>query len=243
MPTDNFLLRCLRTEDRALILEKSSRIALPLRTRLYEAKETPKHAYFMTSGVASVVTTMPDGATAEVNFTGREGVVGALHLMGPAEILTNCFVQMAGSAMRIPTSDLRRIFASSERIRYRILEFLQQDAAVVGQIAGCNRLHDSQERLARWLLMASDRMQSDEFDITQEFLAETLGSRRTTVTMVAASLQRGGLIEYRRGRMKILDRKGLEKTACACYTMIKDLYEGLYHAPAGDRMERSLVSS
>jgi CRP-like cAMP-binding protein len=208
-------------------------VALPLRTVLYEANETPSHAYFMTSGLASVVTSMPDGATAEVTFVGREGVVGAIHLLGPAEVPTNCFVQMEGTALKIALPDLREAFDSSEEIRHRILENVQEQALTVSQIAACNRLHESQERLARWLLMAQDRTQSEVLGITQEFLAEMLGARRTTVTVVAGALQRSGYIEYRRGHIRILDRKKLETAACECYKVIHRLYDGLYKDVAG----------
>jgi CRP-like cAMP-binding protein len=203
-------------------------MALPLRTVLYEANEMPTHAYFLTSGLASVVTSMSDGATAEVSFIGREGVVGAFHLLGPAEVPTNCFVQMEGAALRISTAHLKEAFESSEEVRERVLEAVQEQALTIGQISACNRLHESQERLARWLLMAQDRTQSDVLNITQEFLAEMLGARRTTVTMVASALQRKGLIEYRRGQVKILDRTNLEAAACDCYKVIKRLYDSLY---------------
>jgi CRP-like cAMP-binding protein len=199
--------------------------------------DTPTHAYFLTAGLASVVTSMPDGATAEVSFIGREGVVGAFHILGPAEVPTNCFMQMEGSGLKISLSDLREIFDSSEEIRQRILESVQEQALTIGQIAACNRLHESQERLARWLLMARDRTQSNVLNITQEFLAEMLGARRTTVTVVAGALQRSGYIEYRRGKVTILDDKKLEEAACACYKVIKRLYEGIYKDVAGQALK------
>lgn len=176
---------------------------------------------------------MPDGATAEVNLVGREGLVGAFHLLGPAEVPTNCFVQMEATALKISLLDLREAFENSEEIRQRILENVQEQALTMAQIAACNRLHESQERLARWLLMAQDRTQSDVLSITQEFLAEMLGARRTTVTMVAAALQRSGYIEYRRGQIRILDRKGLEAVACDCYKVTERLYDRLYKDVAG----------
>jgi DNA-binding MarR family transcriptional regulator len=110
---------------------------------------------------------------------------------------------------------------------------VQEQALTIGQIAACNRLHEAEERLARWLLMARDRTQSDVLNITQEFLAEMLGARRTTVTMVAGALQRSGFIEYRRGHVRILDRINLEAASCDCYKVIKRLYHGLYKDVAG----------
>jgi CRP-like cAMP-binding protein len=108
------------------------------------------------------------------------------------------------------------------------LEFVQEQTLSVSQIAGCNRLHEAEARLARWLLMAQDRTRSDVLNFTQEFLAMMLGAQRTTVTLVAGDLQRSGLIEYRRGRVKILNRKSLEEAACDCYKVIKNLYNNLY---------------
>jgi CRP-like cAMP-binding protein len=239
MSIDNFLLASLTPESRKLIVSRSIPVVLPLREILYEANDTPEYAYFVTSGLASVVTSMLDGATAEISFIGREGLVGAFHLIGPAEVPTNCFMQMAGSALRIPITDLKEIFDTSEEVRERILETVQEQALTIGQISTCNRLHESQERLARWLLMARDRTQSDELNITQEFLAEMLGARRTTVTMVAGAMQRSGYIEYRRGKVRIIDQKKLEAAACDCYKVVKRLYDGLYKETPGIALKKA----
>ncbi len=233
MSTTNFLLSALSAEGHKLLVSRMTAVALPLRTVLYSSNEPPIHAYFITSGLASMVTSMSDGGTAEVSFVGREGLVGGFHLLGPAEVPTNCFMQMEGSGLKIAMVDLKEAFDSSEEIRQRILESVQEQALTIGQIAACNRLHEAEERLARWLLMARDRTQSDVLNITQEFLAEMLGARRTTVTMVAGALQRSGFIEYRRGQVRILDRKNLEAAACDCYKVIKRLYDGLYKDVAG----------
>jgi CRP-like cAMP-binding protein len=125
-------------------------------------------------------------------------------------------------------ADLRRFFQSSPEIRQRLLEFVQAEALSLGQLAACQRLHEAEQRLARWLLMAHDRVQSDTLNFTQEFLGMMLGSRRTTVTAVAGALQERGLIEYRRGSVQILDRDKLEGTACQCYQVTKTLYRNLY---------------
>ena len=155
----NLFLSSLSPENREWLLARSSPISLPRKTSLYEAEQTPDYAYFLTSGLASVVTSMPDGGTAEVGLIGREGVVGSVHLLGPAPVITNCFIQLEGEGRRIPFDDLRKAFRSSEEIRERILEFVQEQALAVSQLAGCQRLHESEERLARWLLMAQDRVE------------------------------------------------------------------------------------
>jgi len=224
----NLLLNSLSPESRDLLVSRSSAVELPLRTPLYEADRTPKFAYFLTSGIASVVMTMVEGGTAEVVVIGNEGLVGSMHILGTASVQTRCFMQLEGSALRVPLAVLRESFRSSEEIRDRILEFVQHQTLCISQIAGCNRLHGAEERLARWLLMVHDRIASDTLHLTQEFLAEMLGAQRTTVTLVAGILQESGLIEYRRGHVKILNRENLEHVACDCYQVTKRLYHGLY---------------
>ena len=201
---------------------------MPVKTELYSADRIPAYAYFVTSGIASVVTSLADGGIVEVGMIGNEGVVGSLHVLGPAPVPSRCFAQLAGTALRIPMAEFRAAFSGSEEIRYRLLEFVQEQVSSLGQLAACHRLHEAEERLARWLLMAQDRVQSDVLDFTQEFLAEMLGARRTTVTLVAGTLQHTGLIEYRRGRVKILDRGSLENAACDCYQILQPLFKNLY---------------
>jgi len=224
----NLFLSSLSSSAFDRLISASTEVELPLKTPLYEAEATPTHAYFITSGIASIVTAMPDGGTAEVGLIGHEGLVGSFHLLGPAQVTTDCFIQLEATALRIPLRHLQEAFRSSEEIRDRVLEFVQIQALSLGQLAGCHRLHEAEERLARWLLMAQDRVRSDELNFTQEFLAMMLGSRRTTVTVVAGDLQDKGLIDYRRGRVRILNRKALEAVACDCYPIIKRLYVNLY---------------
>ena len=232
MPTlNNRLLDCLSPQALALLNPHCAPIELPVRTMLYEAESFPRYAYFITSGMASVVTPMLDGGTAEVEVVGNEGLVGCLHLLGPAPAPTDCFIQIAGTAIRIPFGDLRTAFQASEEIRARILELIQLQVLTVSQIAGCNCLHEAEARLSRWLLMAQDRTQSDVLNVAQVFLAEMLGAQRTTVTMVAGVLQRSGFIEYKQGVVKIRDRQGLEESACDCYRIAKQLYSDLYSKP------------
>jgi CRP-like cAMP-binding protein len=234
MPTQDvsLFLKSLSGDSQKLLLSQSVHIPLPVGTVLYEAQETPSYAYFITSGMASVVTAMADGATAEVGVVGREGVIGSLQIMGPAVAPTRCFMQLEGSGLRISLSDLRIAFGGSEEIRERLLEFLQEQTMCLSQIAGCHRLHEAGQRLARWLLMVQDCTQSDLLSLTQEFLGMMLGSRRTTVSAAAGELQDAGLIEYQRGRIKILDRPRLEAAACDCYPIAKELYAGLYSQPS-----------
>jgi len=224
----NLFLSGLSTETRESLVSRSIAVELPLHTVLYDVGGDPRHAYFLTSGLASIVTPMSNGEIAEVGFIGHEGVVGSLQLLGSAFISTRCMMQLAGSGLKIPFASLQGMFESSEEIRKRVLEFVQEQAVMVGQIAGCNRLHSAEQRLVRWLLMAQDRTQWDVLQFTQEYLAEMIGTQRTTVTLLAGELQRRGLISYVRGNIQILDGYGLEALACDCYSIIKSLHFNLY---------------
>ena len=228
MPKDNLLLASLSSDNRESLMSRCTAVELPLKTLLYAAQEIPRYAYFMTSGLASVVVATASGQAAEVGFIGSEGIVGGMHLLGPASLPTDCMIQLEASALRIPLIELKAAFHSSDEIRERILEMAQEQALSMSQISACNRLHEAEERLARWLLMAQDRTQVDVLLFTQEFLAEMLGSQRTTVTVIAGALQRSGLIEYSRGHVRILNREELESAACDCYQVCRNLQVNLY---------------
>lgn len=227
-PPTNLFLDALSAESRNSLLAHCVEIDLPLKKSLYELENPPAYAYFLMSGIASVVTAMEDGSTAEVGLIGREGVVGSLHVLGPGKIATSCFIQLDATAFRIPYHHFVQAFRTNEEIRDRVLEFVQEQATSLSQLAGCNRLHENEERLARWLLMAQDRTQSDVLNFTQEFLGMMLGARRTTVTVIAGVLQRSGLIDYQRGRIRIINSENLEAAACDCYRVAKELYASLY---------------
>jgi CRP-like cAMP-binding protein len=224
----NLLLDALSPELRERVMALSRPVDLPLRTMLHEQGVMPTYAYFISSGIASVVVAMPEGGSAEVGLVGREGVIGAMHILGPTPAPAQCFIQMDATAYRIKLDDLRRLFNENEEMRRRVLEFVQQQSVTLNQLAACNKLHEAEARLARWLLMSRDRADTDTMTITQEFLADMLGTRRTTVTLVAGSLQRRGLIDYKRGKVTILSRESLEHAACDCYRVTKDALTKLY---------------
>jgi len=224
----NTFLSMLSPALRSGLLRQAKAVELPVHTVLCETTSPPRYAYFLLSGLASIVTTKPNGESAEVCFVGREGVVGGLHLLGPTPLSTRCMMQMTGSGLRIPFQELQTAFDNSTEVRRLALEFVQQEAAVVAQIAGCNRLHNAEQRLVRWLLMAQDRVDRDTLAFTQEYLAEMISTQRTTVTITAGVLQERGLIRYSRGVIHIVDRLALEATTCTCYRTIKELFEGLY---------------
>jgi CRP-like cAMP-binding protein len=224
--SSNSILNSLPSTQRKALMAQMTMVELPIRTALTKPGEQPKYAHFMTSGITSVVTYMQDGGAAEVGLVGKEGVVEAMHLLGSAASPTTAFVQVAGTALRIPFAMLQKqVFGSSPLLR-GILEFVQRHNFTLTQIAACNGLHQIEERLARWLLMVQDRVDSPRFNLTQEFMADMLSARRTSVTLAAGSLQRSGLIEYRRGHIRILDREKLQNAACECYPIVRDLVHG-----------------
>ncbi len=224
----NRLIASLSPAVCAQVKSRCTAMPLPRGAILYSPHSMPEWCYFLTSGMASIITVMRDGESAEVSVLGNEGMSGGLHLLGPGPVPTTCIMQLDGAGLRISMHDVRKLFDSANEVRQRVLESVQEQANVVAQIAGCNRLHEAEERLARWLLMASDRVGSTELNFTQEFLAELLGARRTTVTMVAGTMQRNGLIEYKRGRVKILNRDNLKAAACECYQITADLHSRMY---------------
>lgn len=224
----NLMLNALPAELRESLIARMEPVSLPLETILYKPGEQPQYAHFMTSGIASVVTFMADGSGAEVGFIGREGVVEGMNLLGPAKAPTSAFIQVEGTALRIRFADLQKELFTAESLLRRTLESVQCHGFILAQLAACNGLHEIEERLARWLLMVQDRVESERFYLTQEFLAEMLGARRTSVTLAAGSLQRSGIIEYRRGHIHILDRERLQGSACECYPIVRDLMTGLY---------------
>ncbi|MBW4038313.1 MAG: Crp/Fnr family transcriptional regulator [Acidobacteria bacterium] len=226
--TGNLLLDALSVETRTTILSLCRQIELPVRTLLHEQGETPAYVYFLCSGIASVVVTMAEGGSAEVGLIGREGLVGAMQLLGSTPTPSQTFLQMEGVTLRMRRDDLKTLFVTSTELRNRILEFIQQQSVTLEQIAACNKLHEAEERLARWLLMSRDRADNDTMTMTQEFMADMLGTRRTTVTLVASSLQQRGLISYRRGKVTIVSRHDLEKAACDCYRVCHEALTALY---------------
>ncbi|MGA8938354.1 MAG: Crp/Fnr family transcriptional regulator [Acidobacteriaceae bacterium] len=226
--TGNLLLDALSPELRDTIVALCRPVDLPARTLLHEQGETPAHGYFLCTGVVSMVVTMAEGGSAEVGLTGHEGVVGAMQLLGPTPTPSQSHILMPGSALRVRLDDLRGLFLTSAELRCRVLEFVQQQNVSMEQVAACNKLHEAEQRLARWLLMCRDRSCEDTMTLTQEFMADLLGTRRTTVTMVASSLQERGMISYRRGKVTILSRQELQKAACHCYTVCSHALRALY---------------
>ncbi len=228
--TGNRFLDALSSASAERLLKGCRQVDLPLREPLYQPEETPQHIWFLTSGIVSFVFTSERGTTIELATLGREGVVGAIAVIGDIEPIGRGEMQLGGAGYRMPLAAFRREFQQNFEVRERLLDFVQQQMNLAFQIAACNRLHKAHARFARWLLMVQDRVNQDVLPMTQEFLGDMLGTRRTTVGEVAGDLQRRGAIEYRRGVIRIVDRKALERETCECYARLKARYDRLYSA-------------
>jgi len=212
----NSILDALPAGQRKALLSRMEPVLLPIGTVLYRAGEQPNHVHFMTSGITSIVTFMADGVGAEVGLIGREGIVEAINLLGSATPPTTAFIQVEGSALRIGYEEFQKELFSSGTLLKKVLEFAQRHSFILSQLAACNGLHEVEGRLARWLLMVQDRVDSNKFYLTQEFLAEMLGIRRTSVSAAAGSLQKSGVIGYRRGHIQCwIGRAWRERRASA----------------------------
>ena len=224
----NRLLESVSNETQQAVLAVSRNVDLPAGQVLFSPGETPAYVYFLLAGLASLAITVPDGGSAEVGVVGREGLVGVRSLLGGNPPIARCFMQIGGSALRVPLLEARRIFHDNAEFRSRVLQYLQAEVNCTTQLAACNKLHQAEERLARWLLTAADRTASDTMPLTQEGLSQMLGTRRTTVALVAGEMQRKGLLRYRRGLVKIANREALTSTACDCYRITHGLLQNLY---------------
>ncbi|MBE9042892.1 Crp/Fnr family transcriptional regulator [Pleurocapsales cyanobacterium LEGE 10410] len=188
---------------------------------LLEPNEIVQQIYFPQQAMISLVSIMMNGSTTEIGLVGNEGMVGISALLGGDRTISRSIVQISGSALQISADIIRREFHRSKKLRELTLLYTQALLTHVSQSAACNRQHHIEERLARWLLSVHDCILQDELPLTQEFIANMLGTRRSGVTVAAGILQQAGIIRYNRGKITILDRQALEATACECYRLVQ----------------------
>ena len=224
---NNRLLSGLPPADMALLLPHMRLVDLQQKHVLYDVGQAFEVVYFMEQGVTSVLTTMEDGASIEVGMVGFEGLVPVTALLGEKISEQHIVVQLPGRAAKISLDHCRAAFDKSPAIRAAVLSFTNTFLHLSAQTAACNRLHSVEQRLSRWLLMSSDRFQSETLPLTQEYISSMLGVRRVGVTETAGELQRSGLIRYNNGNITIIDRAGLENTACECYGIDRARFESL----------------
>jgi CRP-like cAMP-binding protein len=190
---------------------------------LYEPGEPIRHVFFPGDSLVSLLTLVDRHSALEVGMVGREGMVGMSLTLGSDISPVRALVQGSGKALRMGAARFRREFRRSPPLQRGLFTYLNALMAQITQTAACNRFHRIEGRLARWLLMTSDRVRSDQFELTQDFLSNMLGVRRVGVTEAASALQRQKLIEYSRGHITILDHTGLEAASCPCYALVRDM--------------------
>jgi len=226
-PPVNRLLALLSSRDNAALRPHLERLPLDYKQSLYRADKPVDFVYFIEAGVGSLVNTMANGQAAEVGTIGNEGIVGLPIVLGDDQAPTAVYVQVPGSGLRMKASLFKRELARSPTMQVVMLRYVHALFNQVAQSAACNHFHSLEQRCCRWLLMTRDRMDSDKFLLTQEFLAMMLGVQRPGVSIAAGGLQRAGLITYSRGNVAILDGVGLKKRSCECYGVSKREFDRL----------------
>ena len=221
----NTILQSLPANEFEAVYPKLVFFDLPKHALLNEIAEPIEWAYFVNSGLASFLNVMADGKSVEVGLAGKEGFVGVPLLAGFTTSPSRAVMQVDGSALRISPVDLQSALKVCPNLNRSLQRFGQVLGMQATQVAACNRLHEVDQRLARWLLMSQDRLTGDVVPLTQETLANMLGTRRASVTEAAGILQKAGLITYHRGDVKIDDRRGLEAASCECYVAMQRLAE------------------
>ncbi len=224
-PVSNKILLSISDSEYNSLRPHLEYLRLPNHLVLHEAGGRLEFAYFPNRGLISLVVVMKDGKTAEAGVVGNEGFTGALAAVGLSRGLLRAVVQVTGEGFRLKVGALQETLKSAPNLQMMLNRYAAIRGMQVAQTAACNRLHDTKQRLARWLLMTQDRVDSGALPITHDFLATMLGTDRPTVSLAAGALQKKGLIEYTRGAVKIVNRKKLEDAACECYGVIRQ-YDG-----------------
>jgi CRP-like cAMP-binding protein len=217
----NRLLALLPEQDYERLSANLKSVPLLYKRQLYYANKPIEFVYFLETGVGSLVNKMKNGDASEVGTIGNEGFVGLPVIFGDRQSPTSVYMQVAGAGLRMPADALVKAVGESASLRLIMLRYAHAFFNQVTQSAACNHLHSLEQRCCRWLLMTHDRMHSDAFQLTHEFLAMMLGVRRAGVTVAAGGLQRAGLIHYTRGHITILNVQGLRERCCECYAVSK----------------------
>ncbi len=206
-------------------------IKLKLGAVVCEAGGLLKHAYFPEGAVLSLLTVLENGAAVETANIGREGAFGLFAAMYSRVSFNRCLVQFEGGMVRCPIKLLQLEFERSEHVRDLFVSYSETLLSQVQQTVACNAMHKTEERICRWLLMMHDRAEGEALPYTHEFLSHMLGANRKSVTLAAQSLQMAGLISYRRGKIQVLDRAGLEKASCECYAIVRERFNAFLTPP------------
>ena len=240
---ENHLIGLLPREQRLQLLRRCEPVDWVLTDVLGTRGAVTAHVYFPVDGFVSLIATVDDHPGVEVGMVGREGMLGVQLALGVATQPLHAVVQGAGRAWRLDAAAFVEELAAGTALRQTLARYLAVLMQQLANSAACQRFHQIEERLARWLLMTQDRSHADEFHITHEFLAYMLGVRRVGVTQAAGALQRKGLLAYHRGAVRVLDRGGLEAAACSCYADDQRIYRSGLHARHGKRLSPMFASA
>lgn len=230
-PVTNRLLAALPKKEYQKLLPELEEVKLVFGDILFEPGDLIRHVYFPNNSIISLLSTVEDREILEVGIVGNEGMAGLPVFMGVKRSRNRALVQGAGTAMRMRAAALREKIGQDGTLHDLLLRYTHSLLTQISQSAACNRFHWVNARLARWLLMTHDRVEGDEFRLTQEFLSHMLGVRREQVTLAAGALQKRKYIIYNRGHIKILKRAGLETISCKCYKLVKDEYDSFPARP------------
>ncbi len=225
IPATNSVLRSLSRKDSQRLFARHEQVNLTYGDVLCEPGKQLRYVYFLNSGIISLLAPVDGHASVEVGLVGSEGMAGMALFLGVGVSPVRMLVQGSGTAMRIKAAAFRHEIERNPVLQRALNRYLYGFMAQVAQTAGCNRFHRIGTRLARWLLMTHDRIRSNEFRLTHEFLAHMLGVRRAGITLAANILQKKKLIRYSRGKITILNRQGLERASCGCYRTVNDICE------------------
>ncbi|MGH8641987.1 MAG: Crp/Fnr family transcriptional regulator [Burkholderiales bacterium] len=220
-PKENKLLASLPAADYKRLAAGLDLVPMKLGAVVYENGDIANYAYFPLDCIVSLLSVMENGDSAEIAMVGREGIVGVSVFMGGASAPSRAVVQSAGDAYRIPADQMKVEFRRGGPIQYLLLRYTQALITQMAQTAACNRHHTIEQQLCRWLLLSLDRLPTGDLRMTQELIANMLGVRREGVTEAAGRLQADRIIQYSRGRIKVMDRLMLEGRACECYKTVK----------------------
>jgi CRP-like cAMP-binding protein len=232
-PRQNHLLAALPAVDYTRLLPNLELLPMSLGWVAYESGNEMGHVYFPTTSIVSLLYVMENGSSAEIAIIGNEGLVGISLFMGGETTPNRAVVQSAGYGYRLKAKVLKREFALGRALQHLALRYTQALITQMSQTAVCNRHHTLDQQLCRWLLLSLDRLSGDELEMTQELIANMLGVRREGVTEAAQHLQKAGIIQYRRGHIRVLDRVKMEKRVCECYAVVKKEFDRLlpYEVP------------
>lgn len=220
-PISNRILNAIPDTEFELLRPHLEMVTFTYHQSLHESGEDIEYATFPDKGMISLVIVTSDGRSVEVGIVGKEGWVGSPLSVGMSKSPYRAMVQIPGGGMRMKSAILLETLDSAPQMRLMLNRYAQIQGMQVAQLAACNRLHEIEKRLARWMLMCQDRVESNLLPMTHEFFAQMLGAGRPSVTLAAGVLQRAGIIRYSRGKVTILDRQGLEGAACECYRVIQ----------------------